>query len=128
MQLPAQPLVQLPVQLPVQLHVQLPVQLPVQLLVQLLDREEVGIFHLTNSGYCSWYEFATKIVEYAGLRGVRVRPITTQEFRSMAKLPKFSVLENRRAAEMGLKLAQRWEDGLKQYIASREADSGEVVY
>ena len=88
-------------------------------IAQLLDVEEYGIFHLTNSGYCTWYRFACQIIELAGVEGVSVRPITTEEFRSLAKRPKFSVLENKRFAELGLKSAPHWEDGLKRYLASR---------
>lgn len=93
-------------------------------IAQLLSVKEPGIFHLTNSGYCTWYRFACKIVELAGLKDVRVQPITTDEFRSLAARPKFSVLENKRLTELGLKSAPHWEDGLKRYLASRPADNG----
>ena len=96
-------------------------------IAQLIDVEAPGIYHLTNDGYCTWYRFACKIIELAGLKDVRVRPITTKEFRSLAKRPKFSVLENKRLAELGLKPAPRWEDGLKRYLASRKNDDA-VTY
>lgn len=55
-----------------------------------------GIFHITNGGSCSWYEFARAILEEAGLTGVEVLPIKSDEYARPAKRPCFSVLDGRK--------------------------------
>ncbi|MFC1601308.1 dTDP-4-dehydrorhamnose reductase [Candidatus Sumerlaeota bacterium] len=97
-------------------------------IVRLLGVGESGIYHITNSGYCSWYEFAGRIIEQAGLEGVRLRPITSEEFRSMARRPKYSVLDNSRLRELGIEQAPRWEDGVDRYLGARDQPDDIVVY
>lgn len=52
-----------------------------------------GLFHVTNGGFCSWYEFAQAILEYAGITEVDVRPIKSDELKRPAIRPCYSVLE-----------------------------------
>ena len=59
-------------------------------LLALLDRKATGIFHVTNDGSCTWYEFARTILELAGMSQIPVQPITTQELHLPAPRPKFS--------------------------------------
>ena len=49
------------------------------LLVELIETEKYGIYHATNSGVCSWYEFAVEIFKQAGLN-VKVNPLTTEQY------------------------------------------------
>lgn len=88
-------------------------------LVRLLARPDCGIFHVTNSGYCSWYEFAQRIVKLSGTAGVNVRPVKSSRFRSLARRPHYSVIENYRLAQLGFRPLPRWEDSLKEYFARR---------
>jgi len=90
-------------------------------LVWILERPDYGIFHVTNSGYCSWYEFAQRIVQLRGAKGVTIRPVTSEQFRSLARRPHFSVLENRHLEHLGFRPLPRWEDSLKEYFKRREA-------
>lgn len=59
---------------------------------RLIHRGAEGTFHATNSGDCSWFEFAEAIVDEAGL-ACRVLPIETNEFPRPARRPRFSVLD-----------------------------------
>lgn len=88
------------------------------MLVTLLDVKAFGVFHVTGQGECSWYELALKIFEY-GEKEVTVRPITTDQFRSLARRPRYSVLENTRLKQLGLSLLPHWEDGLREYFRRR---------
>ena len=88
-------------------------------LVRLLERSDYGIFHVTNSGYCSWYEFAQRIVKLSGVRATEVRPVKSSRFQSLARRPLYSVLENQRLAQLGFRPLPRWEDSLKEYFARR---------
>jgi dTDP-4-dehydrorhamnose reductase len=64
-----------------------------ELIIEMIKTENYGIYHATNEGFCSWYEFAKQIFEFSNLV-VKVEPITTYEFNSEAKRPKKSVLLN----------------------------------
>ena len=60
---------------------------------RLVEDGASGIFHITNGGSCSWYEFTWAILEEAGLANVEVLPIKSDEFPRPAKRPCFSVLD-----------------------------------
>jgi dTDP-4-dehydrorhamnose reductase len=87
-----------------------------QALTQLLTTEEYGIFHLTGTGNCSWFEFAKKIVAARGLSQVQVIPISSAEFGRPAPRPAYSVLANRRATSLGIAPLPPWEKGLEDYL------------
>lgn len=72
-----------------------------------------GIWHITNSGQCSWYEFATEILQDSD---VRVKPITSEELNRPARRPKFSVLENGVWKLQGWKSLRHWKEALKDYL------------
>ncbi|HUQ48647.1 MAG TPA: dTDP-4-dehydrorhamnose reductase [Gemmatimonadaceae bacterium] len=57
------------------------------------DRSVAGTFHFTNAGVTTWYNFANAIFEMRGLSGVTVRPISTAEFPTPARRPRWSVLD-----------------------------------
>lgn len=76
-----------------------------------------GTYHVTNQGACSWLEFAEKILELAGKKGVEVDPITTEELGRPAPRPANSVLDcGRFEKATGMKL-RRWEVALKDYLS-----------
>ncbi|AAC06769.1 SDR family oxidoreductase [Aquifex aeolicus] len=76
----------------------------------LLENKPYGIYHVTNSGYCSWYEFAVKILEYSGLK-TDIKPVRHTEFKTKANRPLWSPLASKR----GIKL-RNWEEALKDFI------------
>jgi dTDP-4-dehydrorhamnose reductase len=81
----------------------------------LLDSDAHGIYHVSNQGSCTWYEYARRIVEHAGL-GVKVRPITTDELKRPAPRPAYSVLDcGRFIREIGSAL-RTWENALDEYM------------
>lgn len=88
-------------------------------LALLLDVKVYGVFHITNQGICSWYEFACAIVEEFGIKDVTVKPIKASQFRSLAKRPEYSVLENARLKELNLPLLPHWREGLAEYHRRR---------
>ncbi|MGE5329782.1 MAG: dTDP-4-dehydrorhamnose reductase [Deltaproteobacteria bacterium] len=80
-------------------------------IIALLNTKEYGIYHITNSGYCSWYELACKIFEIKNIK-TNVIPIDTMKLNRPAKRPGFSVLGN---ARMKYKL-RNWDVALKEYL------------
>jgi dTDP-4-dehydrorhamnose reductase len=60
----------------------------------LINGNHTGVFHVTNAGCCSWYDFAVKILEYEGIADVHVKPIKSDRLTRHAKRPLYSVLSN----------------------------------
>jgi len=88
-------------------------------IIQLCHRGATGIVHVTNSGECSWFEFAQEIVRRAGLQTL-VRPTTSEKFVRPAPRPKYSVLSPASAQKYGVVLP-RWQDALQNYLSERSA-------
>lgn len=75
-----------------------------------------GIYHLTNSGDCTWFRFAREIVDQAGLDGVEITPITTEETGRLARRPKNSVLSCEKYNALAGKPMRNWREALKAYL------------
>jgi len=84
----------------------------------LLNRAEYGTYHITNSGQCSWYLFAQKILELSTLTS-ELTPTTSKVYAAKAKRPSYSVLSNAKLASSGLKILKPWEEALEEYISLR---------
>ncbi|MEW6189276.1 MAG: dTDP-4-dehydrorhamnose reductase [Actinomycetota bacterium] len=89
-----------------------------QAIAKLINTEWYGIYHITNSGNCSWFDFARKILEYAGKKEVKVKPIGSVELNRPAKRPAFSVLRNYCLELRGLPALRNYEDALKEYLSA----------
>jgi len=89
-----------------------------QQIKRLVATELYGTYHITNSGRCSWYEFAQEILKLAGIKGVKVTPITSEELARPAARPKFSVLENyclRLSLGNGMR---EWKEALRDFLTN----------
>jgi dTDP-4-dehydrorhamnose reductase len=76
-----------------------------------------GIYHYSNEGVCSWYDFAVEIMELAGLK-CRIIPITSGQYSSPVKRPAYSVLDKSKIkASFGLEIPH-WKSSLKKVIQS----------
>ncbi|MEN6321450.1 MAG: dTDP-4-dehydrorhamnose reductase [Syntrophaceae bacterium] len=86
----------------------------VQLLV---EGQYNGIFHITNRGHCSWYEFAQKIVKFSSANDVAVYPITSDVLSRPANRPSYSVLGCRKFIESTGKTMRYWQVALGDFIS-----------
>jgi dTDP-4-dehydrorhamnose reductase len=91
----------------------------VALLEALLSTRTAGVFHLTNEGQCSWYEFAAAIFELAGLPA-DLTPISSAAYGAAARRPAYSVLANTAARRLGVALFP-WREALAGYLRERSA-------
>jgi dTDP-4-dehydrorhamnose reductase len=89
----------------------------VALLRVLLSTGTAGLFHLTNEGACSWYEFATAIFELTGLPA-DLTPISSAAWGARARRPMYSVLSNEAARGLGVRLPP-WREALTDYLRQR---------
>ncbi len=91
-------------------------------IIPLLGSETFGTYQYTNSGVCSWYDFAIAIFEEAAQLGFplkiqRVIPITTAEYPTPAKRPAFSVLSTVKISALLGTHPPHWRQGLRQMLA-----------
>lgn len=84
----------------------------------LVHSDKYGIYHMTNTGACSWFEFAQAIFRLAGVPA-DVRPVSSAEFRAKARRPPYSVLDNYALREAGFAELPPWEQALAEYLRER---------
>jgi dTDP-4-dehydrorhamnose reductase len=82
-----------------------------------------GIYHLTNSGYCSRLEWVQEILRLAGLGDVTVEPTSQREFGAPYRKPAFSALANVNAAGLGIEL-RPWQEALEEHIGRSRSEPG----
>lgn len=84
-----------------------------------------GIYHFSNSGQCSWHQFATEIVRKAAENGLSVKAekihsILTEEFPLPAKRPPYSVFSKEKYQRVTGKAVPDWKDSLSLYLQNRD--------
>lgn len=87
----------------------------VQVILQLLKKEN-GIYHVSNTGSCTWFEFAKTILDMAGYDSTSVVPICTEQYPSIAPRPKFSVLGHDGLKKVNIPLPRPWQEALKDFL------------
>ena len=83
----------------------------------LIEDHHSGVFHVTNSGYCSWYEFAVKILECTGMEDVKVIPIKSDQLTRPATRPSYSILNCGKFQRATGGTMRDWQGALHDYIA-----------
>jgi dTDP-4-dehydrorhamnose reductase len=79
-----------------------------------------GVYHVTNAGACSWYDFARAALELSGMHA-DVTAITTADLAAPAPRPAYSVLANTRLAVAGEPPLRHWREALAAYLGTRAA-------
>jgi len=86
---------------------------------ELIERQpDFGLYHMTNEGDCTWYEFAAAIIKLTEKKAELI-PVDSTTFGAKARRPAYSVLENARAKKAGLSDFSPWIDALKAYLISK---------
>jgi len=90
------------------------------LMCDMMETDKYGVYHATNEGYCSWYEFTKFIYEVAGITNVNVKPITTADYQKLvpaqANRPLNSRMSKRSLDEAGFKRLPTWQDATIRFI------------
>ncbi|NOX56332.1 MAG: dTDP-4-dehydrorhamnose reductase [Planctomycetes bacterium] len=90
-------------------------------IVRLMQTDAYGLYHVTNAGDVTWFEFATEIFRLAGFE-TRVVPVRSDEFGAKARRPAYSVLDcEKLRAVTGFKL-RSWRDALSEYLSRRSTE------
>ena len=85
------------------------------LLVDMMETNKYGIYHATNEGTCSWYEFANEIFKQSGIE-VKTNPIITSQYPTAAKRPMNSCMNKSKLKDVGFNVLPTWKDALKSYL------------
>lgn len=75
-----------------------------------LSDQKPGIYHLTNSGVCSWYDFAKEIFEIKSI-DIDLKETTSEDFKRPAKRPRYSILKNTKLSDL-----RNWKEALRDYL------------
>jgi dTDP-4-dehydrorhamnose reductase len=76
-----------------------------------------GIYHATNQGYCTWFQFAQEIFKLTGLNQT-LAPTKTRQLQMKAKRPKFSALKSARLPKYGMQMRE-WKEALLDYLVEK---------
>lgn len=87
-------------------------------IAELITEPAYGTYHITNSGTCTWYEFTLEIFKQAGIQGIKVKPITTEEINRPAPRPRYSVLDNYIWRLHGKEPLRNYREALGDYLKS----------
>lgn len=93
------------------------------LLLDMSESSKYGIYHASNEGFCSWYEFACEIFRVTNVK-IKVNPISSEEYPSKAIRPKNSRLSKRSLDQAGFRRLPDWKDALKRYLAVLMEEEG----
>ena len=88
-------------------------------IAQLVHTGQYGIYHFTNSGICSRYDWAKKILELSGRQDIPVEPITTEDWQRAAPPPLYAPIVNFSGAALGITL-RPWQEALQEYVAGEQ--------
>lgn len=88
-----------------------------KLLLEMIQTDKYGNYHASNEGYTSWYEFACKIFQKAGIK-TKVIPIMTEDYPTKAKRPKNSRLSKKQLDVQGFDKLPNWQDALTDFLES----------
>jgi dTDP-4-dehydrorhamnose reductase len=86
-------------------------------IIHLCRKEAIGIVHATNTGDCTWFEFAQEIIRGAGLKN-EVRPVSSKQMARPAPRPANSVLSPASLRVFGITMPS-WGDALRRYLEER---------
>ena len=93
-----------------------------KLVVDMIQTDKYGIYHATNEGLCSWYEFACEIFKQAGM-DVQVTPVDSNAFPAKAKRPNNSRMSKAELDKNGFNRLPTWQDALRRYLNIILADN-----
>jgi dTDP-4-dehydrorhamnose reductase len=85
---------------------------------ELIEHDAVGLFHLTNAGECSWFEFARGAFDLVGVEA-EMEPVDSEQFQQRARRPPYSALTTTRLEKIGVKPLRPWEEALSDYLRQK---------
>lgn len=91
-----------------------------RLLADMAESRQFGVYHATNEGFCSWYDFAVEVFRQLGL-SVAVEPVSSAVYLTRARRPHNSRLSKRSLDAAGFRRLPPWQDAVRRYLAELAA-------
>jgi dTDP-4-dehydrorhamnose reductase len=85
-------------------------------IIELLTTPLYGLYHITNTGSCSWHQLAEAVLMEAGRSDIVLNPIRSVDWPSPTRRPKYSVLRNYARELRGMAPLRPWQEGLKDFM------------
>lgn len=92
-----------------------------KIILQLIQTNKFGVYHVSNAGECSWFDFAEAIFKEANL-DVTLTPCKSKDYIQQAQRPAYSVLDNMALRINGFQELRHWKEALKEYIQINKVD------
>jgi dTDP-4-dehydrorhamnose reductase len=92
--------------------------------IALLTTDRYGLYHVTNTTACSWYEFAAAIFKLADVQA-DLTPISSDDYKAVARRPRYSVLSTDAYETLGLPGLRPWREALAAYLDERSRRTAE---
>lgn len=96
-----------------------------QKLEELVTGAPFGLYHMTNTGHCSWYEFAAEVFRLFDVQA-DLSPTTTAAFGARARRPVYSVLDNKAMRDAGISEFRTWQEALADYAHKRRVAAATI--
>ena len=90
----------------------------IAVIIEKFDGSQTGVYHYSNEGVCSWFDFTKMIAEYNGTTECDVQPCHSDEFPSPVKRPAYSVLDKTKIKEVFGVVVPYWTDSLKKCLSN----------
>lgn len=82
----------------------------------LINEKQVGIFNISSTGLCTWFDFASEIFSQSNIK-INLNPVSSEEFKTKAKRPSFSKLDTKKLSSISGSSFITWQAGLKQLLS-----------
>ncbi|SHN11366.1 dTDP-4-dehydrorhamnose reductase [Halanaerobium congolense] len=86
-----------------------------ELIFEMIKTEKYGLYHATNEGFCSWYEFAKEIFKVSDI-DVNIKPVSSDDFQTKAERPKNSRLSKEKLIKNNFKKLNHYRKGLEIFL------------
>lgn len=89
-------------------------------ILEIIDKRRYGLYHVTNSGITTWYEFAQLALELAGLTSIQIEPVTRAALGQRAERPRNSAMRCTATESLGLPPLRHWRDAVGAFVREFE--------
>lgn len=94
----------------------------IKIVLEKFDGSQSGVYHYSNEGVCSWFDFTKMIAEYNGTSVCHIKPCYSSDFPSPVKRPSYSVLDKSKIKSVFEVEVPYWTDSLKKCIANLKSN------
>lgn len=88
-----------------------------KMIIELIENECSGLYHITNSGTATRYDYVKKIIEAFNLN-IKINPVTSEFYTRKAPVPASEMLENGHLKVLGFGMLPNWENAIEKYVSS----------